>query len=307
MVEFRKITKRYGSVTALDNLSFTARKGQILGLLGQNGAGKTTALNIMTGCLAPSSGKVILGEYDLMAQPRMAKRLLGYMPEVPPLYDELTVREALDFACRLKMVVPADIPDHIRCIAGQTGLSDMLERRIGNLSKGYRQRSGLAQALCGDPEILVLDEPTDGLDPRQKAEFRQTLRELSQDRTVIFSSHILGEVRQLCSQVIILHRGRAVYDRSMENLDQEGGMRLRADIMGGDQTLIPEINKLPGVDRVSILPSETPNTLCLLLECPQDAAPQEALFRLLAKKNRPLLRLQEAGDTLEEVFLRVTE
>ena len=208
MITLSGVTKRYGAATAVQDLSFTVNSGETLGLLGQNGAGKTTTLNIITGYLAPTSGDVCVGDYDLLTQPRQAKRLIGYLPEQPPLYDEMTVESYLRFVCRLRLVVEADIARHVRDIAAQTNLSDVLGRRVGNLSKGYRQRVGLAQALCGEPEVLVLDEPTVGLDPRQTAEFRDTLKKLSGGRTVIFSSHILSEVQALCDRVIILHHGR---------------------------------------------------------------------------------------------------
>lgn len=303
MITFSGITKRYGDTEALHSLSFTAGRGEVLGLLGQNGAGKTTALNIMTGYLAPTAGTVTVGGHDLLAEPRQAKRLLGYLPEVPPLYEEMTVRASLRFACALKLVVPADIPAHVEEIARRAGLTEVLGRRVGNLSKGYRQRVGLAQALCGDPETLVLDEPTSGLDPRQTAEFRQTLRELSAGRTVIFSSHILSEVQALCDRVIILHRGRLVCDRSLRP-DKAGGLRLRAEIAGDEKKLLPALGLLPCVQCVTPLPASGPGEVSVLLDC--SAPPEKALFDLLCGLHMPLLRLQEAQDSLEEIFLRVT-
>ena len=304
MITLTGVTKRYGEKLAVDRLSFTAEKGQVLGLLGQNGAGKTTALNILTGCLAPTSGTVTIGGYDLLAQPRMAKRQLGYLPDVPPLYDEMTVRAALRFACELKMVVPADIPAHVNEIADRTGLRDVLGRRVGNLSRGYRQRVGLAQALCGEPEALVLDEPTAGLDPRQTAEFRHTLRELAQGRTVIFSSHILSEVQALCDRVIILHHGRIVCDSDLKGLQSTGALRL--DARGGEKKLLPAVKALDGVKAVSLLPAPEAGAVSLRLEYDPEKPVREALFRLLAGLDAPILRLQEAENSLEEVFLRVT-
>lgn len=304
MITLTGVTKRYGEKLAVDRLSFTAEKGQVLGLLGQNGAGKTTALNILTGCLAPTSGTVTIGGYDLLAQPRMAKRQLGYLPDVPPLYDEMTVRAALRFACELKMVVPADIPAHIVEIADRTGLHDVLGRRVGNLSRGYRQRVGLAQALCGEPEALVLDEPTASLDPRQTAEFRHTLRELARGRTVIFSSHILSEVQALCDRVIILHHGRIVCDSDLKGLQSTGALRL--DARGGEKKLLPAVKALDGVKAVSLLPAPEAGAVSLRLEYDPEKPVREALFRLLAGLDAPILRLQEAENSLEEVFLRVT-
>ena len=225
MISLSGVTKCYGAATAVQDLSFTVNSGETLGLLGQNGAGKTTTLNIITGYLAPTSGDVRVGDYDLLTQARQAKRLIGYLPEQPPLYDEMTVESYLRFVCRLRLVVEADIARHVRDIAAQTNLSDVLGRRVGNLSKGYRQRVGLAQALCGEPEVLVLDEPTVGLDPRQTAEFRDTLKKLSGGRTVIFSSHILSEVQALCDRVIILHHGRVACDQRLGDMSRGAGAR----------------------------------------------------------------------------------
>ena len=306
MITLSGVTKRYGEKTAVENLSFTVEQGQILGLLGQNGAGKTTTLSILTGYLAPTAGSVTVGGYDLLAAPRMAKRQIGYLPEVPPLYDEMTVRAALRFACELKMVVAADIPAHVEEIARKTGLTDMLDRRVGNLSRGYRQRAGLAQALCGDPEALVLDEPTSGLDPRQTAAFREMLRELSKGRTVIFSSHILSEVQALCDRVIILHHGRIVCDSDLNRLRQGESTRLRLDVSGSEKKLLPALEKLPGVLSVNRLPDPAADTLSVeLIHAPGERL-QKRLFSLLASLNAPILRLQETEDSLEEVFLRVT-
>jgi len=306
LITLNGVTKRYGDTLAVDGLSFTARQGQVLGLLGQNGAGKTTALSIMTGALAPTAGTVTVGGHDLLSAPRQAKRMLGCLPEVPPLYDEMTVRAALTFAAQLKLVVAADIPAHVTDIAGKTGLSDILNRRIGNLSRGYRQRVGLAQALCGDPEVLVLDEPTNGLDPRQTAEFRQTLRQLSRGRTVIFSSHILSEVQALCDRVIILHHGRIVCDSDLKSLQHAGSLRLRADILGDAGPLLPALRGLPGVQRVTRLPDAREGSVSVLLEFRREGVPQKALFTLLSGLGMPLLRLQETENSLEEIFLQVT-
>ena len=172
MVIFDGISKRYGAHQALDQVSFTLKKGQVLGLLGQNGAGKTTAMNIMTGCLAPTKGRVLIDGHDVLLQPREAKRMIGYLPEAAPLYDEMTVQSYLRFACELKEVEKKHIAGHIRQVAERTGLVEVLGRKIGNLSKGFRQRVGVAQALCGTPDVIILDEPTAGLDPRQASDPR---------------------------------------------------------------------------------------------------------------------------------------
>lgn len=303
MIAFSGVTKRYGENLAVDDLTFTVPQGQFLALLGQNGAGKTTTLSILTGCLAPTAGTVKIGGHDLLAEPRQAKRLLGYLPEVPPLREEMTVRGALRSACELKMVVGADIPGHVEEIARQTGVYDVLDRRVGNLSRGYRQRVGLAQALCGEPEVLVLDEPTNGLDPRQTAEFRETLRRLAQGRTVIFSSHLLPEVQALCDRVLILHQGKLVWDQMMRQDD--GMVRLRLDAAGEEKKLLPALRALPCVREAKTL-SAKGGVVSAELTCAGEKTPQREIFALLCRLNAPILRLQETGDTLEEIFLRAT-
>lgn len=306
MISLSGVTKRYGAATAVQDLSFTVSSGETLGLLGQNGAGKTTTLNIITGYLAPTSGDVRVGDYDLLTQPRQAKRLIGYLPEQPPLYDEMTVESYLRFVCRLRLVVEADIARHVRDIAAQTNLSDVLGRRVGNLSKGYRQRVGLAQALCGEPEVLVLDEPTVGLDPRQTAEFRDTLKKLSGGRTVIFSSHILSEVQALCDRVIILHHGRVACDQRLGDMGRGAGTRLQAAICGDMETLLPALRSLSSVARVTRLPAREAGVAEVLIEGKPGAVPQKELFTLLCGLQMPLMRLTPAADTLEDVFLRCT-
>ena len=306
MISLSGVTKRYGAATAVQDLSFTVNSGETLGLLGQNGAGKTTTLNIITGYLAPTSGDVRVGDYDLLTQPRQAKRLIGYLPEQPPLYDEMTVESYLRFVCRLRLVVEADIARHVRDIAAQTNLSDVLGRRVGNLSKGYRQRVGLAQALCGEPEVLVLDEPTVGLDPRQTAEFRDTLKKLSGGRTVIFSSHILSEVQALCDRVIILHHGRVACDQRLGDMSRGAGARSQAAICGDMETLLPALRSLSSVARVTRLPAREAGVAEVLIEGKPGAVPQKELFTLLCGLQMPLMRLTPAADTLEDVFLRCT-
>ena len=305
MIDFSHITKRYGAVSAVQDLCFHIPRGQIVGLLGQNGAGKTTTLNILTGYLSPSEGKVTINGFDLLTEPRSAKQHLGYLPEQPPLYDEMTVESYLCFVCRLRLVVEKDIREHVRDIAQKTGLSDMLSRRVGNLSKGYRQRVGLAQALCGDPEVLILDEPTVGLDPRQTAEFRETLRKTAKGRTVIFSSHILSEVQSLCDRVLILHHGRIVYDHDTKKLSP--ATRMHARILGDEKKLLPALRSLEHVTRVNVLPQQEAGTTDVVLECSALLPAQKELHTLLSGLGTPLLRLNPVDETLEDVFLRYTQ
>ena len=220
MIELKHIDKRFGNVHALRDVSLTARNGEILGLLGVNGAGKSTALNIMTGYFPPTAGTVTVDGADMLADPLGCKRRIGYLPEQPPLYDELTVREYLVFVSRLREVKARSIPSHVNEILALCGLADVADRPLGKLSKGYRQRAGIAQALCGDPPTLIFDEPTVGLDPRQVVEIRALIRKLGETHTVIFSSHLLSEVQQLCTRAVILHEGRVVWSAALGELPE---------------------------------------------------------------------------------------
>ena len=305
MISFSHVTKRYGAMDAVHDLSFEIPRGQIVGLLGQNGAGKTTTLNMLTGYLAPSEGRIMINDCDLLLEPRSFKQHLGYLPEVPPLYDEMTVESYLRFAAEMHLVVRGDIPAHVRDIAEKTGLSEVLSRRVGNLSKGYRQRVGLAQALCGDPEVLILDEPTVGLDPRQTAEFRETLRQIARDRTVIFSSHILSEVQSLCDRVLILHHGKLVYDHDAHKLS--AATKMHARILKDEKTLLPALRSLEHITRVVKMPAQEAGAIDVMLECSALLPAQKELHTLLCALNAPLLRLTPVDETLEDVFLRCTQ
>ena len=311
MIELKQVTKRFGAVEAVKDLSFVAPGGQIVGLLGQNGAGKTTTLNMLTGYFPPTAGQVLVDGMDMLTRPRECKRRIGYLPEKPPLYDEMTVREYLAFVCSLREVKSRAIPGHIDEIMALCGLRDMRDRRLGSLSKGYRQRAGVAQALCGDPPVLVLDEPTVGLDPRQVVEIRSLIRDVGKEHTVIFSSHILSEIQQLCQRVVILHKGKLVREADMAELT--GGddtLRLRASIAGREKLLLPALKGLPCVRRVKTLPTWDTEITEVELECSavdNDCGdPQTQLFRLLCGLDMPLRMLTPMQDTLEEIFLQAT-
>ena len=305
VIAFEGISKRYGAHRALQDVSFTLPKGQILGLLGQNGAGKTTAMNILTGCLAPSAGRVTVGGFDVLTQPRQAKRMLGYLPEQAPLYDEMSVRAYLRFACELKEVERKAVAAHVEAVAEKTGLTDVLDRKIGNLSKGYRQRVGIAQALCGAPEAIVLDEPTAGLDPRQSSDVRRLVRELAGEHTVLFSSHILSEVQSVCDRVIILHHGRVICDSALQAL-RCGEQRLRAVIACGEGTLLPALRQLSSVSQVTTERGGEPGLTQVVLTVKAGCPAERELFTLLSAMQAPLLRLAPVEESLEDVFLRAT-
>lgn len=310
MIELKHVTKRYGATLAVSDLSFRAPEGQIVGLLGQNGAGKTTTLNMLTGYFPPNEGQVLVNGMDMLHQPRACKRCIGYLPEKPPLYDEMTVEAYLRFVCELREVERKAIAAHIKEIMSTCGLSDVAGRLVGHLSKGFRQRVGVAQALCGNPPVIVLDEPTVGLDPRQVVEIRELIRQLGKTHTVIFSSHLLSEIQQLCQRVIILHKGKVIREADMAELTETAGMvRLRASIAMKEKQLLPALKGLDCMRRVKELPSADPNITEVELECDAQGDrgdPQTQLFRLLCALDAPLRMLVPRRDTLEEVFLRAT-
>ena len=311
MIELCNVTKRYGAVEAVSGLSFSAPDGQIVGLLGQNGAGKTTTLNMLTGYFPPTSGEVRVDGMDMLQDPRACKRHIGYLPEKPPLYDEMTVTAYLKFVCKLREVKREAIAQHVQHITATCGLTEVAGRLVGHLSKGYRQRVGIAQALCGDPDVLVLDEPTVGLDPKQVREIRELIRQLGKTHTIIFSSHLLPEIQQLCDRVVILHKGKLVREAPMSELTGGDGetLRFRATIAMKERLLVPALNSLECVRRVKVLPTPNADYTELELECVKETErgiAQAQLFRLLAGLDAPLMQLTPVRDTLEEVFLRAT-
>ncbi|MFR5856045.1 MAG: ABC transporter ATP-binding protein [Lachnospiraceae bacterium] len=259
MIDIQHVTKRYGALYALRDVSLHVEKGSVLGLLGQNGAGKTTLINILTGYLAPTEGRALLAGHDALLEPEEARKHLGYLPEVPPLYDEMTVREYLRFAARLKGVEGRAVPAHVDEIMELCGLTQMQRRLLSHLSKGYRQRAGLAQALCGDPEILVLDEPTVGLDPKQITEIRSLIRRLGREKTILFSSHILSEVQQLCDHVVILHQGQVKTAMALDETDSTDAVSLLATVGAAEKSIVPRLRELDGLRRLTVQPDSHPD------------------------------------------------
>ena len=301
--------KNYGGIPALRDVSFHVRSGETVGLLGRNGAGKTTALNLITGYFPPTAGSVRIGGKEMISDPRGCKRMIGYLPEKPPLYDEMTVEEYLLFVSELREVVRKANRQHVEEIMALCGLTEMRHRVIGHLSKGYRQRAGIAQALCGSPEILILDEPTVGLDPKQTVEMRELIRKLGENHTVLFSSHLLSEVQQLCSRVIILHEGRMI--RSLELGGGESDtVRLRLRVAGQKNAVTGALQKLDCVTETETAESPEEGTTELVLVCrraDEKGRATDQVFRVLAGMNAPIREMKEEKDSLEEVFLRETE
>ena len=309
MIELEHVTKMYGSIPGIRDVSLHVPQGQTVGLLGRNGAGKTTALNLMTGYFPPTEGKVRVGGKDMMANPRECKRMIGYLPERPPLYDEMTVEEYLSFVSELREVTRKANKEHVNEIIELCTLKDVRKRVISHLSKGYRQRVGIAQALCGSPDVLILDEPTVGLDPRQTVEMRELIRKLGKDHTVVFSSHILSEVQQICSRVIILEEGQMVLDDDARQQGEEP-LRLRLKIAGKEETVLDRLRRLDGFTGAEILPKEEEGTVevrVILAKGTDNGAALDRAFRTLADSGMPVRMMREEKENLEEVFLRTIQ
>ena len=307
MIELEQVTKKYGNLTALHDVSFHVAKNETVGLLGRNGAGKTTLLNLMTGYFPPSEGCVRIGGKDMAEESAACKRMIGYLPEKPPLYDEMTAEEYLRFVCGLREVKKQAVKEHVDEILALCGLQEVRRRVLGHLSKGYRQRAGIAQALCGAPEILILDEPTVGLDPKQTVEIRELIRALSAEHTVVFSSHILSEVQQACSRVIILDEGRMALDYDAAK-PESGIMKIRLKIAGNKEEILGRLRRLDGVLEAEALPGEDPDVLEARVAAARGAdggKTLDRLFRALADSGLPVRMMREEQENLEEVFLRV--
>ena len=308
MIEVRNLTKRYGPHVAVDNVSFSVAQGEVVGFLGPNGAGKSTTMNILAGYLSATEGDVEIDATNILAEPETVKRRIGYLPESPPLYGEMTVREYLRFVCRIKQVPRNEIADRIEQGLHRVGIVEVYNRLVGNLSKGYRQRVGLAQALMGNPDILILDEPTSGLDPKQIIEIRDLIRELGSDYTVILSSHILPEVSEICGRVLIINDGRIVADGDPATLSSElfDASQVIITAAADEATTRRMVEGIAGADRVELLPTTEQGTTELLVESQKDQDLRREIFDAFAKGGVPLLGLRVKNATLEEIFLELT-
>ncbi|MBR6765529.1 MAG: ABC transporter ATP-binding protein [Clostridia bacterium] len=308
MIEVENLTKMYGDKLAVDNISFKIKKGSIVGFLGKNGAGKSTTMNMITGYISATSGTARINGYDILKNPREVKKCIGYLPEKPPIYQEMTVDEYLKFVCAIKDVKSSAISGHIDEIAQLVKLTDVMKRRIGNLSKGYQQRVGMAQALVGNPEVLILDEPTVGLDPRQIIEIRRMIRALGKKHTIILSSHILPEVADTCEQVIIINEGKIVAQDTLANL-QEGiqeSANMIVRVAGSESAATKIIRSLSGVQYVEGLGTKEKDTVDLVVESVKGTDIRRAMFNAMAKANMPILMIKYVDVTLEDIFLKLT-
>ena len=306
VIEVKNLVKRYGDHYAVDHLSFTVEDGQIFGFLGPNGAGKSTTMNIMTGYLAATEGQVLVEGHDISEEPEAARACIGYLPELPPLYPDMTVTEYLQFCAELKKIPKGEREDQLRQVLALTHLEDMSARLIRNLSKGYRQRVGLAQAILGFPKIIILDEPTVGLDPKQVVEIRDLIRHLARDHTVILSSHILSEIRAVCDHVLIIRKGRFVVCDTPENLEAKlsAGDSLELTAKGTPEQVEAVLSHVEGIPSYT-LTGQTDDLSHFALSPEKDV--REELFYAFADAKCPLLEFRARTASLEEVFLDLTD
>ena len=307
MIEVQNITKCYGPTVAVDNVSFRVEPGQILGLLGPNGAGKTTTMRVLTGYMPPTQGKAIVAGFDVFVDPLEAKRRTGYLPESPPLYPDMTVREYLTFVARIKGVGTSDRRSRVDSAMGRTSVDDVADRHCGKLSKGYRQRVGLAQAILHNPDVLILDEPTAGLDPKQIIETRRLITDLAGDHTIVLSTHILPEVSQTCDRVVIINRGRVVAEDTPDNLTGRlrgsETIRLEIDTAGADPAAV--LTAVAGVTQVSAADGGKP-TQSVDVQSAEGIDLRRDLARTVVTSGWGLLEMRRVRLSLEEIFLQLT-
>lgn len=309
MIEVTNLTKRYGEHVAVDHLSFRVEKGQIYGFLGPNGAGKSTTMNMITGYLAPSEGTVVIDGKDIQKEPEEAKRKVGYLPEIPPLYTDMTVEEYLIFAAELKRIPAKERKEQVEKVMEMTRIADMRGRLIRNLSKGYRQRVGLAQAILGDPEVLILDEPSVGLDPKQIIEIRDLIRQLGENHTIILSSHILSEVSAVCDHIMIIAHGQLVASDSPEGLQKlmKGSMELELTVKSEYERLESILKEIPGVEALEQTASPEKGMVKVKVTTGENRDVREAVFFALADEKLPIMEMVHSEKSLEDIFLELTD
>jgi ABC-2 type transport system ATP-binding protein len=308
LIEVTGLTKRYGQHTAIDDLNFTVDEGEILGFLGPNGAGKTTTLNIMTGYIAPTEGGVRINGADIVSEPEKAKANLGYLPDMPPVYGDMRVDVYLDFVADIKKVKREARAKMLAEIKAAVRIEDMSERLIKNLSKGYRQRVGLAQAMVGDPRVIIMDEPTVGLDPKQIIEMRDVIRKLGKKHTVILSSHILSEVSAVCDRVMIINKGRIVASDTPDRLGTSltRGHRMSVRIKGDKERILDALKAYPIIRDAQAAQGQEPGTVDMEMAGDENIDIREAIFACCAANNLPILQMRSLDLTLEEIFLQIT-
>ena len=308
MIKIDHLVKNYGSFCAVDDISFEIERGEIIGLLGPNGAGKSTMMNILTGYLSATFGDVEVGGMNVLDNPLGAKKLVGYLPEQPPLYLDMTVEEYLNFTYELKGCT-LDREKHLAEICDVVSITDVYKRIIRNLSKGYRQRVGIAQALIGNPEVIIFDEPTVGLDPKQIIEIRNLIRTLGKDHTVILSTHILQEVQAVCDRIIIINKGKLVADEKTENITRavQSNRRFTAKICGPTREVLAMLKSKPGIVYAEQLAERDGDAYTYMIESAVGIDVRKTLFYALAEKSWPLIGLESLGMNLEDIFISIVD
>ena len=307
MVEVKKLTKNYGNIKAVDNISFTVGEGEILGFLGPNGAGKSTTMNIITGYISSTSGTVTIDGKEILENPKEAKAKIGYLPEIPPLYTDMTVKKYLEFMFDLKKVkLPKK--EHIEEVMRLVRITEQADRIIKNLSKGYRQRVGFAQALLGNPPVLILDEPTVGLDPMQIIEIRKLIKSLGKKHTIILSSHVLSEISATCDRILVISNGKIVADAKTDELSSStaGEEKLALVVEGAASDIISAIKNIPAVIRVNKISEKNGNSAKYMVKYEKDHDVRRDVFNAIARIGCPILDMQSGNETLEEMFLKLT-
>lgn len=306
MIEVKELVKKYGNKVVLDHVSFQVNEGEVLGFLGENGAGKSTTMNIITGNLSATEGSVTIEGHDILESPLKAKKLLGYLPEQPPLYQDMTVKEYLNFVYRLKRCkLPRE--KHLEAVCRATQVWDVYSRVIKNLSKGYKQRIGIAQALVGEPKVLILDEPTVGLDPKQLIEIRNLIRNLGKKHTVIVSSHILSEIQAVCDRVIVINNGKMIANDTLENLSYKlNGNYLKICIEGQEREVEQALLKIEGLQKVRRLPCREKGCCTFEVRAKENMDARKIIASYMKKSPWLLLEMESADMSLEKIFLRLT-
>ena len=309
MIEVKNVTKKYGKFVAIDNISFTINDGEIVGLLGPNGAGKSTTMNMLTGFIEQTSGEIIIDGYNTLKRPKKAKKEIGYMPEGVPLYTDLTVKEFVTYMAELKKVDRKTRKEKVQKIIEQTGLKDVQKKLIKNLSRGYKQRVSMAGALVGEPKILILDEPTVGLDPKQITEIRNLIKELGKTHTVILSSHILSEVSQICNKVIIINKGKLVAIDTPENLENKVSNKncIYLTVEDAENKMKNIKDKIQGINKIDLIKENEDGTKEYVIESKNDIDLRKILFTELATENITIFEMKKADSTLEDAFMKIIE
>ena len=309
MIEVKNITKKYGNFTAVDNINFKIEEGEIIGLLGPNGAGKSTTMNMITGYIEPTEGEIKVEGYDISKKPKKAKAQIGYMPEGVPLYSDLTVKEFVTYMAELKKVDRKTRKEKVEKIIEQTGLKDVEKKLTRNLSRGYKQRVSMAGALVGEPKILILDEPTVGLDPKQITEIRALIKELGKTHTIILSSHILSEVSQICNKVIIINKGKIVAIDTPENLEKkvESNNTTYVTVEDTENKIETMKEKIPEIKDIKLIKENEDGTKEYVLESDKDVDLRKIVFNEFAKENITIFEMKKADTTLEDAFMKLIE